>query len=438
VSRRKAPPAPAPAAVAAELPRSATSFALAFVALCAGLAAAWAVAPAHHFALERFIPFPALLPCLAVVAVIALGEWALPRLRNRSAGALQVAARRKPDLRRVATRLCGLAATLALVAFVYWLFPEYSGSFYNPYWQFLRTLAPAAALAPVYFYWADARLADPDDEYLAFGRLVLGDWRAVSLRLVRHHLLSWTVKGFFLPLMVVYLGDEMRAFQQGLDALAQGNLSAYDLGYHLSYAADLLFCVVGYSSSMRLFDSQIRSVEPTVAGWLVALVCYQPFYSVIGKYYLQYDDSIYWDNWLQPFPALRSVWGTLIILLTVIYALCTVSFGLRFSNLTNRGIITAGPYRFSKHPAYIAKNLSWWLISVPFISDQGWQMAVRNCLLLGLLNLVYYARARTEERHLSRDPDYVAYALWINEHGLLRSLGRRLPFLRYRAPVPAA
>jgi hypothetical protein len=75
---------------------------------------------------------------------------------------------------------------------------------------------------------------------------------------------------------------------------------------------------------------------------------------------------------------------------------------------------------------------------VPFISDQGWQMAVRNCLLLGLLNLVYYARARTEERHLSRDPDYVAYALWINEHGLLRSLGRRLPFLRYRAPVPAA
>jgi protein-S-isoprenylcysteine O-methyltransferase Ste14 len=411
---------------------------LALAALCAGLAAAWAIAPSHHLGLERFIPYPPLLPCLAVLAVMALGEWALPQLRKRSVGALPGAARRERDLRRIAIRLCGLAATLALVAFVYWLFPEYSGSFYGPYWQFLRTLAPVAALTPLYFYWADAHLADPADEYLAFGRLVVGEWRGMPWHLVRHHLLSWTVKVFFLPLMVVYLGDEMRAFQQALDALAQGRLSAYDLGYHLSYAADLLFCVVGYSTSMRLFDSQIRSVEPTVAGWLVALVCYQPFYSVIGKYYLQYDDGIFWDNWLQPYPVLQSAWGTVIIVLTVTYALCTVSFGLRFSNLTHRGIITDGPYRFSKHPAYLAKNLSWWLISVPFISNQGWQMGVRNCLLLALLNLVYYARARTEERHLSRDPDYVAYALWVNEHGLLRGLARRLPFLRYRAPVDAA
>jgi len=50
------------------------------------------------------------------------------------------------------------------------------------------------------------------------------------------------------------------------------------------------------------------------------------------------------------------------------------------------------------------------------------------------VNLVYYARARTEERHLSRDPTYVAYALWMNEHGLLRQLGRAIPVLRYRAP----
>ena len=73
---------------------------------------------------------------------------------------------------------------------------------------------------------------------------------------------------------------------------------------------------------------------------------------------------------------------------------------------------------------------------MPFISDQGWAAAVRNCCLLALLNLVYYARARTEERHLSRDPTYVAYALWMNDHGLLRGLARVLPFLRYRAPHP--
>ena len=37
-------------------------------------------------------------------------------------------------------------------------------------------------------------------------------------------------------------------------------------------------------------------------------------------------------------------------------------------------------------------------------------------------------------RHLSFDPKYVAYADWIEQHGLLRHLSRALPFLRYRPP----
>jgi protein-S-isoprenylcysteine O-methyltransferase Ste14 len=416
-------------------PRSATSFVLALIAMLAGLASIWLIAPENHLGLTRFVAYLPLLPCLAVVLVIAAAEWVVPQLRSPSAGSLALQALRPLDLQRVAVRLCGLVATLALVAFVYWLFPEYSGSFYAPYWQFLRTIAPVGVLIPLYFVWADQRLQDPEDEYLSFGYLALGRWRAPKWPLIRHHLLSWGVKGFFLPLMAVYLNDEVRALFNMLNMVSQGTWPLYDLFYHLSYGADLLFCVVGYSSSMRLFDSQIRSVEPTVTGWLVALICYQPFYSVIGKFYLQYDDNIFWDNWLQPWPNVRAVWGTLIIVLTCTYALCTVAFGLRFSNLTHRGIITAGPYRYSKHPAYLAKNLSWWLISVPFVSDQGWGAALRNCCLLALLNLVYYARARTEERHLSRDPSYVAYALWINEHGLLRGLGRALPFLQYRAPL---
>jgi hypothetical protein len=72
---------------------------------------------------------------------------------------------------------------------------------------------------------------------------------------------------------------------------------------------------------------------------------------------------------------------------------------------------------------------------VPFVSFESWQAAVRNCCLLLALNLVYYGRARTEERHLSRDPKYVAYALWMNTHGLLAFLGPLVPALRYRIPA---
>jgi protein-S-isoprenylcysteine O-methyltransferase Ste14 len=418
-------------------PQSATNFILSLIALLTGLMLTWTIAPWHHTGLNELIPYTPLIPCLGIVLVIGMAEWLVPTLRAPSAGALARRSLRPIDFGRVGVRLCGVVATLALVALAYWLLPEYQGDFYEPYWRFLRTLAPAAVLVPFYLCWADTRGGGGPDEYQAMGMLVLGGVRSANWELIRRHLLGWTVKAFFLPLMTVYLGNELRALYQAIATAQPATMPTYQIFYHLSYAVDLLFCVVGYSATIRLFDAEIRSVEPTVAGWLVALMCYQPFYSVIGRFYLQYDDNTYWDNWLQGWPVVRAGWAAVIIVLASVYALCTVSFGLRFSNLTHRGIITGGPYRLSKHPAYLAKNLSWWLISVPFVSELGWSAALRNCCLLGLLNLVYFARARTEERHLSRDPTYVAYALWINEHGLLCRLARVFPFLRYRAPDAA-
>ena len=418
-------------------PRSATNFTLALGAMAIGLGLVWIAVRAEDFGLNKFLPYSPLIPCIGIVFVIASIEWIWPNLRESPCSLPARKALRPLDLRRAGIRICGVIATLALVALAYWAFPEYNGNFYDPYWRFLRSMAPLALVMPFYLLWADMRLADADDEYYAFGSLVIGRWAAADWPLIRRLLLGWTVKGFFLPLMTVYLAGEIQSLRGAMGVLARDNgvMPIYQAFYHVSYTVDLLFCVVGYSAAIRLFDSEIRSVEPTVAGWVIALICYEPFYSVIGRFYLQYDDNIFWDNWLQNWPAVRVGWAAVIIALTVIYALCTVSFGLRFSNLTHRGIITGGPYRFTKHPAYLSKNLSWWLISVPFIGEQGLSAALRNCLLLGLLNLVYYARARTEERHLSRDPKYVAYALWINEHGVLRHLARALPFTRYRPPT---
>jgi protein-S-isoprenylcysteine O-methyltransferase Ste14 len=414
-------------------PPSATRFLVCIAALACGLVVAWAAFPGGALAPVTVAAYPALLPCLAVVAVIALGERVWPGPAPRAFAPRPV---RRLAPARVACRLTALAVTLALVALAYWLLPEYHGGFYAPYWRLLRLLAPALVVVPPYFVWADRRLVDPEDEYLAFGRLLVGRGRAGDARRAGEHLLGWTVKAFFLPLMACYLDDEFRALATAASTPRVDGLPSYQLGYHLAYFVDLLFCVVGYGAATRWFDAHIRSTEPTVAGWVAALVCYQPFYAVIGRAYLQYDDGIFWDNWLLPWPALRSAWAALIIGLALTYALCTVAFGLRFSNLTHRGIVTSGPYRYSKHPAYLAKNLSWWLISVPWVSAEGPGAALRNCCLLALLNLLYFARARTEERHLSRDPDYVAYALWINEHGLLAGLGRRWPVFRYRPPPP--
>jgi protein-S-isoprenylcysteine O-methyltransferase Ste14 len=164
---------------------------------------------------------------------------------------------------------------------------------------------------------------------------------------------------------------------------------------------------------------------------MVALACYQPFWGLVSGSYISYEDDFSWGNMLNGHNLLYFFLGILILMLVTIYVLSTVVFGVRFSNLTNRGIITNGPYRFLKHPAYICKNLSWWLISLPFISNEGVGNAIKHSLLLLLLNTIYYFRAITEERHLSLDPVYVQYATALNDKGIFRKLYKVAPFLKY-------
>jgi protein-S-isoprenylcysteine O-methyltransferase Ste14 len=91
-------------------------------------------------------------------------------------------------------------------------------------------------------------------------------------------------------------------------------------------------------------------------------------------------------------------------------------------------VLTNGPYRFSRHPAYLAKNSFWWLSTLPFLVTNGsWVDAIRNTFCLGCVSAVYYWRARTEEAHLLReDAKYREYYAWMDEHGLVTSRLRKL------------
>jgi protein-S-isoprenylcysteine O-methyltransferase Ste14 len=414
-------------------PRSASSFALSFLALLLGLLAV--------FFSRRIWPGNTLATLLCgagtVGGMLVLGDLLLLKVTWRASTGLAQEPLRSFELQQAALRVLGLLATLGAIALIYWLFPEYHGRFYQPFWNYLQVIGwPVLCLSPFYFLWIGRRLEQPEDAYLQIGRLLTGrGWDRIEPPLLRSHFAGWAVKAFFLPLMVVYLTDEIGTVSTAMKVLSWDTMRWYKFFFELSFLIDLLFCVVGYTLTLRVLDSHIRSTEPTAFGWLVALACYQPFYSVIGTYYLKYDESsIFWDVWLSGYPAIRVAWALAILLLTVTYSLCTVSFGTRFSNLTHRGIITSGPYRFTKHPAYLSKNLSWWLVSVPLLSRSGWLDGLRHCVLLGGLNFVYFLRAWTEERHLSNDPVYVAYAQWIREHGMFSWL-RRLWLRRERRQV---
>ena len=120
----------------------------------------------------------------------------------------------------------------------------------------------------------------------------------------------------------------------------------------------------------RPLDAHIRSGNPFLAGWVAALLCYPPFvFAFMGNGgVLQYEyNTAGWGYWFADHRALQWVWAGLLAALTAIYAWATLAFGIRFSNLTYRGVLTNGPYRFTRHPAYLSKNTFWWLSTLPFL-----------------------------------------------------------------------
>ncbi|MGO8993493.1 MAG: isoprenylcysteine carboxylmethyltransferase family protein [Polyangiaceae bacterium] len=412
------------------LPPSVTHFGLNTIAIAVVIGVLYAIR-----AKALRVHDPVLAVCAAYVVPVVLFDLLILRVHRRATTGIDWDKPFTPDAARIATKLLGLAVTLAPFAIAYWAFPEYQGSFYDPFYGLLRRFWAGLLLSAVlYMVTLDGSLREPRDVYWRLGRVFLGRWRDADRAEIGNHYRGWLIKAYFFALFWVWLsGSTNNILNADLTNASWSNLRAYDLAYDFIFFIDLLLATVGYAMTYRVLDTHIRSAEPTMLGWTVALFCYEPFFrGLFEKQYIRYGGNSF-GSWLAPYPTLRWAWAAVIVLLILVYVLATVAFGVRFSNLTHRGILTNGPYRFTKHPAYVAKNLSWWLASVPFVVSDSVPNAIKRSLLLGVLNFIYFMRAKTEERHLSHDPTYVEYALWMNEHGALRFLNR-VPFLEFKAP----
>ncbi len=421
-------------------PASASSFALNLIALACVIAMVYVL---HEVPALNKLPTPARVGLVILATTLPVGilDILVLKVHRRPTTGLDWDKPFAPDATRVMTKLSGLALTLAVIALAYWIFPEYHGAFYDPFFGALLRWWPALSITAVlYTTVVDGVQKEPRDSYWQAGRWLLGHNEDVKTAEVANHARGWLVKAFFLPLMFTYFyNDVARLTTFNFDGVTWLNTRLYTFTYDFVFMVDVAFCAMGYILALRVWDSHLRSAEPTMFGWAVALFCYMPFFSMFDRNYVPYDGPGF-INWLEQYPMVRGAWAAFIVLLIGIYVLATVGFGWRFSNLTHRGILTDGMYRFTKHPAYLSKNLSWWMSSVPFVAITGTGVAgkilcLRHCVMLTLLNTIYFLRARTEERHLSRDPKYVAYALWINDHGVLSFMGKWFPSLRYVPPA---
>lgn len=342
------------------------------------------------------------------------------------------------------TKLAGLWATWGLIAVFYALARWYWQGQYLFAMEVLEFAAPLLFVSSIpYVLWLDRVLVNPRDGAWHFGAMLIGReaWEAEE---VRHHLRGWAVKGFFCAFMISILPPGFATVVEADFGAILGNpVRLTVLLTELLFVIDVQIAMVGYLLTMKPLDAQIRTANPYLSGWVAALICYPPFILMAPGGPMDYHTgSGDWAKWLADYPALLWGWGALLVTLTAIYAWATVAFGLRFSNLTYRGVLTNGPYAWTRHPAYLSKNLFWWCATLPFFAASGLTSdAVRNTAILALVSAVYFWRAKTEERHLSaEDPKYVAYWHWMARHGpVTRVLERlvRLPGRRGTMLQPA-
>lgn len=235
-------------------------------------------------------------------------------------------------------------------------------------------------------------------------------------------LLSFLLKAFFAPLMVVWLTDHtLKMFNNGyyiynhmpllnFDFISIFNTHGFWFLLQIILFLDVFFYTLGYLIELPILNNKIRSIDTNLLGWAAALACYPPFnqitVTILGWQPVEFPqfDNIYMHISI----------NILLLGLMAIYTSASIALNFKASNLTHRGIIASGPYRFIRHPAYFCKNMAWWLAAIPAlmysINLADWWAALLFLASISGWASIYILRALTEEDHLrSVDQEYDRY-----------------------------
>lgn len=256
-----------------------------------------------------------------------------------------------------------------------------------------------AALLPIYYAFEKGESSA--------SRFVRGIWRKDFGEEWKKSGRELALKAFFAPLMIgwmlshasqAFIGTEQYFFSGDVDWKSLSTVPFFVYLFQAVLFADVFFFTAGYLVESEKLGNRIVSVDPTVSGWLVCLMCYPPFNGATNSFLGWYSSD---SPILQQSPSLTLVLNALIVGLMAFYAYASVALGWKASNLTNRGIVMGGPYRWVRHPAYATKNLAWWIGAIPAIAYAwgNWSL-VFAILSLSAWTGIYFLRAVTEERHL--------------------------------------
>ena len=224
-------------------------------------------------------------------------------------------------------------------------------------------------------------------------------------------LLFILVKFIFIPVMINFSVINFFAILTNISALHDNSFygiskiwffsdKIYPLLLSLLFFLDTIVFSFGYLFEAEFLKNKIRQVETSFFGWIVALACYPPLNETISTFAsFSSNEMVGFGN------SIFTLFMRIILLfLLIIYVSATINLGTRASNLTNRGIVTHGVYKYVRHPAYISKNMIWWICIIPVIPNN-----IMVIFSLLFWSFIYYLRAKTEEKFLLNDVEYQQY-----------------------------
>ena len=247
-------------------------------------------------------------------------------------------------------------------------------------------------------------------------------WRVGLTPAAKQAALALLLKFFFAPLMLnwclMHVADMsgrtlelISNLKDGITGRALFDGSLFWACFQLILFVDTFLFTIGYIVEVPALKNRIRTVDPTFFGWFICLACYPPFNGFTEQYFFEWQST---DFPRYETTTLHFIANISILVLMAIYSWASVSLGFKASNLTNRGIVSRGPYAFVRHPAYITKNLAWWIGALPTLYLQYAMGNVRGfwyaLFALTGWSTIYLLRAITEERHLLlTDNGYAQY-----------------------------
>ena len=322
------------------------------------------------------------------MAIVLGGFWIYTRAAGNSPGAVTV-------------RLEHISLTIATKDVLLWLCELYA-----------LILIPYYAMRPGF-------MSDARKTFTYFSRWISEKARPNLGAEDRRAMLTLVLKLYFVPLMVGFVLTNIDEVMQYWRAVVDDKSgSAYSLRidtqfYYLLlsilFTIDVVIFASGYMIEIPALDNEIRSVDPTALGWISCLACYPPF-NQPGIVLFAWPQASFVDFGT---PLAQTLLAYASLAAAAIFVWASVALGFRASNLTNRGIVSRGPYRWVRHPAYTTKNIMAWIVALPALLQNFSQSIVDGLWILTCLIVwtgIYIVRAFTEERHLLMlDNGYAEY-----------------------------